>query len=785
MGPRLSIALVVVALSSCAPQARQFQQGLYNISGIGANTSRDDAMLVSTAFVQMVRKNDSPPPLIWETPLPNEAVDILQRIDAQRILVGIFEIDGDLGAPSHGPLQLRDAGTGRILWQAARKSFPRGQYTVLSAEKAIVLFGGDGENAELLALDPQSGVRRWGYTLKGPYRLAITQDGEQIVVSSAAGSRRSVRAIALASGAVAWTINLDGAWFDPKQAGALHVTENAVFVAGRRLVKLALARGQTMWVADNSILSSSDGSVMPESAGIFLWNASSVALLRPEDGRTLWNASPPGTGAKLVAFLDGRVVRVASVRRDSPDLIQALDIGSGRMLWSRDAGGVIVSALASSGDALLFSTDETVVAVEPATGELRFRSEIPPSLLAHVGGTRYAPSTQRGALPDHLRIHAGRLYLARDTKGIAAYELPAGKLAWVQAAAPHLFSAPNLQATLDAIDAGLRSPDASPVPAASTLSSPGPSPALKSAQGSYDLARSRYLSTQGSTTASASERSSARTRYLSASSALETQERMEAVSASFQQAQAIAGAGIAAVDALAAAKKARDAERAAHAAERARIRLTGAHYAWQKCFQENLYVQPFGGLDRGVMLVDLETGMRSDVVFAVLTPLEQNLGVDFQNPAIDWQGKRLVVAGTSLAPERWQEEVKWRTRRPKPSLLAYDVSALKFERVTRRQIDAEKLAAAKPDLITLIIHEDVGGVRRALQAGANVNAPEPTTGTTPIQLAAGIGNEALVRLLLEYGADPTIRNKSRANAYDTAKKHPAILRILRSAKPQR
>lgn len=54
-----------------------------------------------------------------------------------------------------------------------------------------------------------------------------------------------------------------------------------------------------------------------------------------------------------------------------------------------------------------------------------------------------------------------------------------------------------------------------------------------------------------------------------------------------------------------------------------------------------------------------------------------------------------------------------------------------------------------------------------LQQGAQVNAPAPD-GTTPLMMAAYGGSEAMVRLLLQAGADAHIRNRQDYDAADWA-----------------
>jgi hypothetical protein len=72
----------------------------------------------------------------------------------------------------------------------------------------------------------------------------------------------------------------------------------------------------------------------------------------------------------------------------------------------------------------------------------------------------------------------------------------------------------------------------------------------------------------------------------------------------------------------------------------------------------------------------------------------------------------------------------------------------------------------------LIGARDVETARALMDAGADCNARELPSGRTALMRAASTGRSDLVRLLLERGADPMVRDASGATAVDYARRAP-------------
>ncbi len=90
-------------------------------------------------------------------------------------------------------------------------------------------------------------------------------------------------------------------------------------------------------------------------------------------------------------------------------------------------------------------------------------------------------------------------------------------------------------------------------------------------------------------------------------------------------------------------------------------------------------------------------------------------------------------------------------------------------------------AASCQQLVDAAAHGDVREIRSLVRNGADVNCLPDAGWYTPLQTAAESAKEEAVKVLLELGADPDLRDQGSPAAADLAK-DKKILLMLRNAK---
>jgi outer membrane protein assembly factor BamB len=239
--------------------------------------------------------------------------------------------------------------------------------TPLVTHGALII--GD-EASTLHALDTGDGHPRWRSVLDGPVSGAAVIEGETIVIATRTGSAFGVDR---RTGAVTWRAGLGG----PVERSV--AVSNGVAYLGvtpATVVAVSTDDGTERWrraLGDVGLVftpSAVEGRVF---AAIGKAPTGSVTALDAETGDPLWTyVTPRYVTAHTPSVSAGRATVVRSDGR-----VEALDSGTGAVLWSIQLIGPIYTQPAVVGDvAIVASAAGSVDAIDAATGTLRWSVDI-------------------------------------------------------------------------------------------------------------------------------------------------------------------------------------------------------------------------------------------------------------------------------------------------------------------------------------------------------------------------------------------------------------------------
>ena len=81
-----------------------------------------------------------------------------------------------------------------------------------------------------------------------------------------------------------------------------------------------------------------------------------------------------------------------------------------------------------------------------------------------------------------------------------------------------------------------------------------------------------------------------------------------------------------------------------------------------------------------------------------------------------------------------------------------------------------KSAVAKPeiDIQAAILSDNIEAVKQHIEVGTDLNKKDPMSGSTPLITAASFGKNKIAQLLIDAGADLTVKNNDGATALHTS-----------------
>ena len=778
----LTVPLIFLGCSA----GKQFTDGLAVISGRGGRIAHEDFFEKTVEQANILNKDQ--PLAQWAFPFNGEGADIISFLDKNRILVGTVESGAMLGVPKHGDIKLMNIRSGDVLWTAGREGLRNGRYLLLLTEPLIIIAGRDDEMSRLTAYDPANGNRKWKHNIKPPDQFLISDTRDKIILFSTQGNGRKVEALDILTGDLIWNSELPSDAFTPDFPDYVVYGQGAVYVSGKTIFKLSEKDGSILWSKGHPVLNTKDRFFSLTAEGLLIYNSKEMSLTHRDNGEVRWDASSQDYININYTILDHKVYRVtAGINSEGEALddhyIQALKPEDGSVLWSTQIKGEVVSPLCLEQSILVFTTNEGIYGLNAKTGKTQFYNTFSDEF---VSGSPAKATTIKW--PDMIRFRSGKIYIAREMVGISIYDFPSGNPLgeqWHYNFSSRAYSIDRVYSYMEGLCLSKTS-DPAAIPMVPSTRTPSNS-FMQSAQRQYEDMRERTRAVLSDSSSTSAERAAAIQERAMGASLMESQMK---VSMAMEQMQASADLAITAVG-LAAAIQSTYAQTAHRGMiSREYMFMNSVMALPSAAFQGNYYIWPFREKDRGVTLIDLETGNRNDLIFSPYLYVLDAYGVNLPNFALGPEGKTLVLAGLGVDPEKYKKHTKWKTSFPKTSILAYDVSSFDFKKKSLTQIRAEERAIQMQQLVQEIQETDkihtaaqmgnMDMVKSLLDSGVDVNARNYDGSGTPLVFAL-IGNQAeMVKFLISRGANVNERFKDGKSVLDWAP-NEEIKKILKDA----
>lgn len=679
----------------------------------------------------------------WEAVVDGETADLAVFLSEERLLIGVIQIDGS-GSPKHGRLSLWDVQRGERLWRSDRRNLRTGGYSLLASEPRLLLHGRGDDRSYYTAYDPDSGRRSWEVEARAGASHMVDRARSRLVVLDPRERDPRVRAFDLERGDEAWSVSI------PEAVGS----SDALWMVAQPDGWLVMADGALRIDADGAAASAVvpvgptplHGAVVPVGGrGALVWSDRELGLL-DEAGRERWSVDLGDAGEAIAGVAPLGDVVVVTVAAEERSALRVIDAADGSERWRHDGDGVLTSPLAMEDGLLLFSTPDALVGLALADGSQRFRTPLPDEVI------EASPTeSEVVGVPDALRTEPGRLLLARESAGLLSFDLESGELGWFQADLDggyytgdgryaFVYEALLMQAVQSGADL-----ESAPPPTRLGIGAPGGSALVANAQRGYDAARARYdaldVGSAGRAGAGGQLRLAAEQQLI----ATELDVSMGRMSAGVEFAGAIASLG----QAIAAWRRAQGLQALV---DRSRMGMESVVDLQTRLFRDRWYVRPFyiGGRGRGVSIVDIDSGLRRDILYSPHSMPLVGYGLDLPNFALSPSGERIAMVGVSLDTDRWERRDKWGTHVPNVSLLTYDLA----------DFEASEDPVLPLTVLEAIVAGDYTALRGLLDEGDDPNGIEPETGLRPLHMAVSFKRPDLVRLLIERGADPRLEDAS-------------------------
>lgn len=651
----VAVMLTAGTLAGCNWTPKNFAEGIRVMTMRGGTSEERDTIKDIIPIAQNLAPYQPKPE--WQTMITADAVDIMEFISQNRVLVGTVQLSSAISVPSFGYLSLYDVDTGKMLWQTPRPKLAVDTYMRILSQPVILVNGAGSKISHYIALDPETGKVAWEYEVP---QSVISRFDQQHGLLILAG-KSDVIALRVQDGMTAWRYALSATGDKKAPVPKLELSGNSLYIAGDSITCLTTDSGAVAWAVPNPLQNPVEFIGMTPK-GIILGGQKQILSLAPDSGRILWsqtdlqwpvsNLQAPEEAAGLGFFITCQTMPVPSEQKNSNVFIfrlRGIDLASGQWLWpveqQFDAGVPVYAdgkVYISTGSGMLF------VGLDARTG--RKLSEEP--LPKEFGGVT--------TLPDLVVRHNGNIIVSREMNGVAAFSVKTGKLVWAQpqsgGGAETFWTqvrTNDLAQTTSAMEEILKKNEKD------SRYWGGKIAAISYANQQYDKAWHTQYNSPSS--------SSSKGRYIDPV----THNALTGINdsiADFFLAMSISsfiegGLKSAATNGL---------------IKRKLIEIQHSQMTHLTSLRGNYWIRPFYKSGNGFTIVNLNTGKRSDVVCSAPSYAMVVYGINTPYLAISPDGERLITNGIGLDSTAYVKYVKFKWGIAYPSLLSYKLGSLTF-----------------------------------------------------------------------------------------------------------
>jgi outer membrane protein assembly factor BamB len=677
------------------------------------------------------RLKNSPAPL-WKAPLKAAEVKDAFVLDQDGLLVVTMKVTGFMqvwGLQDH-EVVLIDRNSGAVLWRIAVEELGRSvRDAAATADRVIVASIRDNPYAKkLTAFDRATGKQVWTMgTFPSDPHVLDPRNG-LLYLASRSKEGFDVAAYRFADGAVRWKQSIRT---DRKlEHFSLLFSEQGLVAGGERIVLLDPAQGTVKWSQPVAAELLPIAKIMHAGPALLVQGGGSLGSISTDRGTLAWKHAVPD---RLLMDLQAAEGSIFLLEQDKAGAQTALriDAASGKTVWSTAFREKLWSRFGLAKNNVYGTTRTSLLAVDAGTGRILQQVDLPGFMQGEL------------AMPDAIAVQEGTVVVARET-GVAGFR--PGDLQFIYAQAlpgddvfAYAYAAQRLI---------LRS---------NARGSSGKAAEMKGYVETTGLLRDQLVTQSTGKPAEL-------TGHVGYGGGFEAAAQMANVAVN------MAAAGVA--------------FREVAVGENMKInemQVDASRQCQERSIQAGYYLRPFYRDGWGVMIVRLADGARADLMVSQPNePLRIN-SANLPLFLVDGKTNRLLVNGIGIAPDPLDSYDKvgfpkdvydtwpgvpptWTV--PNASVFAHDIGKLSFTPYRAGGLPPAPAPLKESDrkLREAIMRSDAKTVEQLLAAGADPNVVD-AIGFNAMFYAGILDNKNIVELLVEKGADATLRDRSGLLAY--------------------